>query len=112
MATKRRQKGKILPTRKYRVVLPKVAKLIEGRDFPNSNTTWDRKGVCRRCYCVMRDAEPLSSHGEFWHPSLDKEGKPHWCKNVGKVFTIRDTELLPFMSKKRRRYLKRAQIRA
>ena len=84
------------------------------RDFPDEvgkfGQPW-RKGVCRRCHCVMVDQEPLSSHGEFYHPDRDKNGKPHWCPNTGICFTTRNTELMPFMSKARRRALKRMGIR-
>lgn len=89
----------------------------ERRDFPEESQTpretlcTKRKAVCRRCHVVMQDAEPLCSSGEFYHPPLDKEGKPHWCRNAGITFTTRDLEIVPFLPKARRRALKRMGIR-
>jgi len=82
------------------------------RDFPyDNNDIWHRKAVCKRCHCVLNDCEPSTFHGEFWHPSKDKEGKPHWCKNAGKRFSTQDIELEPFLKKSIRRYNKRNNIR-
>jgi len=90
--------------------MEKVAK--HPRDFPNIDEYGHRKAVCCRCHCVMMDIEPMSPHGEYWHPTLNKKGKPHSCVNAGKSFTDRNTEVEPFLRKGRRRALKRMGIRA
>jgi hypothetical protein len=59
----------------------------------------------------MSDIELCSGLGEFYHPTLDKEGKPHWCKNTGKKFDINSLEIEPFQRKSRRRAFKRLGIR-
>jgi hypothetical protein len=59
----------------------------------------------------MSDIEPMSGYGEFYHPKVDKEGKPHWCKNSGKKFDTDSSEVEPFQKKGRRRALKRLGIR-
>jgi hypothetical protein len=57
----------------------------------------------------MRDIEPFSSRGEFYHPSgVDKNGRPYKCKNAGKTFTTGDTEIVPYVRKGVRRAIKRA----
>lgn len=89
------------------------------RDFPFESqspfyASWGstvRKAVCRRCNCIMRDSEDMSPHGEFYHPTQDKDGKPHWCPNAGITFDTRHTEIVPFLPKARRRALKRMGIR-
>jgi len=85
----------------------------ENRDFPSIPGAFYNtcKAVCKRCHCVMSDAEPAAPGGEFYHPSLDKNNKPHTCKNAGKVFDMNDLEMEPFMRKSRRRALKRLGIR-
>lgn len=77
------------------------------RDFPDVNVWGDRRAVCRRCHAVMRDCEPSSHYGEFYHPSLDKKGKPHSCPNTGMCFSTYHTELVPFLHKAERRRMKR-----
>jgi len=84
-----------------------------GRDFPIVDG--QRRAVCIRCHCVMVDFEPCDSTlgaGEFRHPEKDKKGKRHWCPNMGLVFTTRNKEIVPFMIKSRRRFLKSKSIRA
>ena len=82
------------------------------RDFPDVDAFGNRKAVCKRCHVVMPDIEPMSGLGEFYHPREDKEGKPHWCRNAGKTFTMDDMEVEPFQRKGRRRAQKRLGIRA
>ena len=77
------------------------------RDFPTLDFAHNRKAVCRRCHVVMWDVEPLSGHGEFWHPSTDKKGRPHSCPNAGLCFSMRHTEIVPFLPKAERRRMKR-----
>lgn len=92
----------------------RTEKKVVGRDFPDEIGKFGqptRKAVCRRCHCVIQDFEPCSPHGEFRHPASDKDGNPHWCPNAGIEFTTRNFELVPFMPKSRRRFLKRAGIR-
>ena len=92
-------------------VQPEVKQAESNRDFPETDYYGRyRKAVCKRCKCVISDCEPSSSYGEFYHPSTDKDGKPHWCPNAGRMFGTQDMELVPFMPKSRRRYLKRAGI--
>ena len=79
-------------------------------EFPRTNEWGDRKAVCKRCHCVMKDCEPMG-FGEFWHPTLNKEGKPHKCKNAGKRFYTSDTEIEPFLRKRERRILNRLDLR-
>jgi hypothetical protein len=81
------------------------------RDFPNLDGYGTRKAVCKRCHVVIRDCEPMSGGGEFYHPKEDKEGKPHWCRNAGKTFDINSLEMEPFQKKGRRRALRRLGIR-
>lgn len=65
------------------------------------------KGVCRRCGCVMRDCEPCSPRGEFYHPRLDRNLKPHACPNAGKTLHLDDVkELAEFVRKRVRRRAK------
>lgn len=77
------------------------------RYFPDVDEYGHRKGVCRRCHVVMFDVEPESSYGQFYHPRLDKKGKPHWCPNAGKCLNTQDKELEPFLRKAERRRNKR-----
>lgn len=67
-------------------------------DFPTINGWGDRKAVCKRCHCVMNDCEPMDLGGCFYHPTKDKEGKPHWCQNSGKQFSSFNTELRTFLT--------------
>jgi hypothetical protein len=67
------------------------------------------KAVCKRCHVVMRDLEPFSGRGEFYHPNgVDLKGRPYTCKNAGKTFVTGDTEIVPFVRKRLRRTIKRA----
>jgi hypothetical protein len=56
----------------------------------------------------MRDLEPYTSRGEFYHPKGEHGGRPVTCKNAGKTFTTGDTEIVPFVRKGLRRTIKRA----
>jgi hypothetical protein len=49
------------------------------RDFPNTPGAFYNacRAVCKRCHYVMRDIEPSSAGGEFYHTTLDKNLKPH-----------------------------------
>lgn len=114
-----RQSGKIQPKKRHRLrpkdgrcsMYEKPKQAAPGRDFPETDS-WGihRKAVCKRCKCVIQDGEPSSHSGEFWHPQFDKEGKPHWCRNAGKLFRAQDMEIVPFIRKKQRRNLKRLGI--
>ena len=73
----------------------------EDRDF--SIDEYHRKAVCKRCHCIMQDAEPLIGGGEYYHPNLDKNGKLHWCKNAGKRLSHSDKEIVPFVRKRDRK---------
>jgi len=111
---KRSQLGKIQPKKSRRALgrlFEKGKQAKSERDFPEIDP-WGRwrKAVCKRCKCVLNDCEPASWRGEFWHPSVDKDGKPHWCPNAGKRFNTQDMELVPFMPKSRRRSLKKQGI--
>jgi hypothetical protein len=55
----------------------------------------------------MSDCEPNGPSGEFWHPAYDKAGKPHSCPNAGLCFSMRHTEIVPFLRKSERRRMKR-----
>jgi hypothetical protein len=89
-----------------------MQKTDDRRDFPVEDAfICNRKAVCKRCHVVMKDCEPMSGNGEFYHPSEDKDGKPHWCRNSDKYLTVRDLELEPFLPKARRRALQRMGIR-
>lgn len=55
--------------------------------------------MCKRCHCIMHDIEPATANGEYWHPSQNKEGKPHRCINAGMKFTQKDLEIEPFLRK-------------
>jgi hypothetical protein len=86
---------------------------MELRDFPDHSDSifGDRRAVCKRCHCVMRDCEESTRHGEFYHPGQDKDGNPHWCQNANKSFDTTDTEIEPFLRKRDRRRNKRLGIR-
>ena len=60
----------------------------------------------------MRDCEPSSHYGEFYHPHLDKKGKPHSCPNADMCFSTYHTEIVPFLRKAERRRMKRHGQRA
>jgi hypothetical protein len=81
------------------------------RDFPNADSDWHRKAVCKKCHVPMSDFEPMSPHGEYYHPKEDKNGKPHTCPNAGMTFTDRDKAIEPFLRKSVRRAHKRMGIR-
>lgn len=80
--------------------------IARDEEFPAIDGWGNRKAVCKRCHCVMRDCEPMGL-GEFWHPNLDKNEKPHKCKNAGRQFNTSSLELEPFLRKRERRVLKR-----
>jgi hypothetical protein len=83
------------------------------RDFPDYDVFSERRrGVCRRCHLIMADCEPSTAHGEFWHLASPHQTKALRCKNDRKRFDTSDAELVPFIPKARRRFLKRASIRA
>jgi hypothetical protein len=74
---------------------------------PKVYDTPDR-AVCKRCHVVMRDLEPCSPKGEFYHPSgVDSKGRPYTCKNAGKTFTSGASEIVPYVRKAARRNIKR-----
>ena len=82
----------------------------EDRDFDQPGRYWlvpSRKAVCKRCHAVMRDYEDMSRHGEFYHPKIDKNGKPYKCINAGKSFDVLSFEIEPFQRKRERRKDKR-----
>ena len=88
--------------------------LLEEREFPSVENK-GRLAVCIRCHCVIRDFEPCNDSfgaGEFHHPKVDKDNKPYKCPNAGLMFLPSSPEIVPFMKKSRRRYLKRNGIRA
>jgi hypothetical protein len=86
--------------------------LIPLKDQGFNDNSWDgRKAVCRKCHQVMRDAEPMSRHGEFWHREKDKHGKPYRCTHGAKRFSFNDKEIEPFMKKSTRRGLKKTAKR-
>lgn len=85
--------------------------IMQERDFQDQIPYGGRKGVCKRCHCVMVDREESCWGGEFNHPLHDKEGKPHWCRNAGLVLEISNPELEPFLRKRDRRRNKRTGIR-
>jgi len=63
---------------------------------------WHRKAVCRRCGCVMSDAEDFLQYGQFWHPYNS-------CVNRGGMLDLADTkEVAEFVRKRIRRAAKRA----
>ena len=63
--------------------------------------------VCVRCHIVMRDLEPFSKRGEFFHPKGEHAGRPVKCKNAGKTFVSGEPEIEPFVRKRVRRNIKR-----
>lgn len=69
-----------------------------------------RSIVCRRCGCRIRDIEPSSPRGEFYHPS-----GAGTCKNEGLTFCLDDDnidrETEPFVRKRVRRAAKRLGVR-
>lgn len=82
-----------------------------GRDFPDQDSFGHRKAVCARCHTVMNDGEPGQTHGEYWHPTLDKLGKRYRCPNAGKNFDQRSAEVEPFLRKGARRRNRRNGVR-
>lgn len=95
------------PVKKLEPLKPKLL----GRDFPSMDDLGNRKAVCTRCHVPMQDIEPASAHGEFWHPTKNKEGKPHPCKNEGKRFSTLSPEIEPFLRKAARRRNHRNGVR-
>lgn len=83
------------------------------RDFPDLDR-WGhhRKAVCKLCHWVMTDCEPMTSCGEFWHLAPKDKPKAFRCKNNGQRFGTDEHDIEPFLKKGRRRFLKRAGIRA
>jgi hypothetical protein len=67
-----------------------------------------RRVVCRLCHVVMDDSEPMSAMGEFYHPTLDKNGAPRRCRHKGQSFYIDSDEVEPFMRKRTRRTSRRS----
>lgn len=111
--------AKVKPTgpkpKRPRFRLRPKPKTILGRDFPLTDSRGDAwsgcRAVCKRCHYAMVDAEPMAPHGEYWHPSADKEGNAINCVNAGGCFTMRDSEVEPFIRKRDRRRNKRNGIR-
>jgi hypothetical protein len=91
-------------------LIPREKRIERDDNFQTLNI-WDRKAVCKRCHCVMRDCEPMQFGGCFYHPTLDKEGKLHWCKNAGKSLDTSSLELEPFLRKRDRRRHKRIGLK-
>ena len=58
------------------------------QNFPSYNG-WDYKAVCRRCKCVMKDVEPMSSTGEFWHPTTGKKADDTLSWEAFKKFVVK-----------------------
>ena len=71
---------------------------------------WDRtdRAVCKFCHIVMRDLEPMSSKGEFYHPKGFHAGYTVTCRHAGKTFVGGAPEIVPFQRKRVRRAMKRA----
>lgn len=72
------------------------------RDFAGDWFT--RKAVCKRCHIVIRDCEPMSGYGEFYHPMVQRKGSSRVCQNAGKTFNMQSFELEPFLRKRNRRH--------
>ena len=85
---------------------PAVDERNRYQNFPDMDIDGHRKAVCRRCNAIMKDSEPCSREGEFYHPQFDK-GKAAQCPNQGNTFTASDREAVPFVRKATRRHLKR-----
>lgn len=76
------------------------------------NNQPETRVVCKKCHYVMNDLEPMSPcGGEYWHPIIDKNGKPINCPNAGKSFHDDDREIEPFERKRVRRNAKRLKVR-
>jgi hypothetical protein len=103
------------PKKRFRIRAIPKPKVIVGRDWPNTdsrNDTWSGcRAVCKRCHYAMRDIEPMSRYGEYWHPSIDKDGKSINCVNAGITFDQLNAEVEPFLRKRDRRRNKRNNIR-
>lgn len=63
--------------------------------------------VCRSCGLKLRDGEPCTRDGEYYHQPNDPK-----CKNQGKAFGITDPEIAPFRRKRVRRERHRGAIKA
>ena len=81
------------------------------QNFPEQDWFGHRKAVCRRCKIVIRDGEPSTTWGEFYHPVTTK-GKSSRCPNQGKEFGANEYEIEPFLRKRERRRLKRNKQKA
>jgi hypothetical protein len=93
-------------------LVPIEKRIARDKDFPIlSGCFGDRKAVCKRCHCVMNDFEPGELGGCFYHPTLDKEDKLHWCKNAGKTLDTSSSEIEPFLRKRDRRRHKRIGLK-
>jgi hypothetical protein len=59
----------------------------------------------------MSDAEPTTEHGEFYHIAKTHQTRAKRCRNADGVFDVDNLEVVPFLRKARRRFLKRNGIR-
>jgi hypothetical protein len=90
--------------------IPKPSQVMVDRDFPDEPWWSGRKVVCRRCHLVMVDCEPSTRCGEFYHHASPHQTRALRCRNDRQQFCTEDKEIMPFLRKARRRYLKRAGI--
>lgn len=81
-------------------------------DSPFDTDGFRRRLVCRSCHIVMRDCEPATQGGEFWHGAQFSDGKTNKCQNVGKSFTTESPECMPYLRKGQRRAMKRTEKRS
>ena len=82
------------------------------RDIPDLDQYGHRKVVCRRCHIVMRDLEPATQGGEFYHHAMPHQKRALACPNDRHTFYQTSKEVEPFMRKGWRRALKRMGVRA
>jgi hypothetical protein len=87
---------------------PVTEKTMADRFFTDDH----RKGVCRRCGLIMHDTEPSCWAGLFYHRAEPHQKRALACANNGKSLITEDRDLVPFLRKSRRRFLKRNGIRA
>jgi hypothetical protein len=87
------------------------AENLRNRDFPDATWHSPGKAVCKRCGLILHDCEPNSSRGEFNHRAAPHQTRALACVNHNKTLYTDDLDLVPFLRKGRRRYLKRMGIR-
>lgn len=84
-------------------------KMLRFRKFdrPGSDgDSRDRKVVCRKCGTILRDCEPATRRGEFYHRARVIRGKDP-CPHTGKTFDLDSKEVSQFVRKRVRRAAKR-----